>query len=86
MDIIELALKKTTSKTNFSFDYIDKMISDWHEKNLFTTEDVSAYLKEQKQKNKELKNFENQQQITIQKYVDTQTNQYSDLSKFYANL
>ena len=86
MEIIELALKKTTSKTNFSFDYIDKMISDWYEKNLFTTEDVSAYLKEQKQKNKELKNFENQQQITIQKYVDTQTNQYSDLSKFYANL
>ena len=36
--------------------------------------------------NKELKNFENQQQITLQKYVDTQTNQYSDLSKFYANL
>jgi len=86
MEIIELALKKTTSKTNFSFDYIDKMITDWHEKSLFTPEDVSAYLKEQKQRNKELKNFENQQQITLQKYVDTQTNQYSDLSKFYANL
>ena len=86
MDIIELALKKTTSKTNFSFDYIDKMISDWHEKNLLTTDDVSSYLKEQKQKMKELKNIENQQQMTIQKYVDTQTNQYADLNKFYANL
>ncbi len=61
------------------------MISDWHEKKLATPEEISSYLKEQKQKNKELKNFENQQ-ITIQKYVDTQTNQYNDLSKFYANL
>lgn len=86
MDVIEIALKKTTSKTNFSFDYIDKMITDWHEKNLCTPDDVSSYLKEQKQKMKELKSIENQQQMTIQKYVDTQTNQYSDLSKFYANL
>lgn len=85
MDIIELALKKTTSKTNFSFDYLDKMITDWHDKNLVTPEDISSYLKEQKQKNKEMKPFENQQ-ISIQKYVDTQTNQYDDLSKFYANL
>ncbi|MBO5142890.1 MAG: DnaD domain protein [Clostridia bacterium] len=85
MDIIELALKKTTSKTNFSFDYIDKMITDWHEKSLLTTEDITAYLKEQKQKQKEMKNFDSQQ-MTIQKYVDTQTNQYNDLSKFYANL
>ena len=85
MDIIEIALKKTTSKTNFSFDYIDKMITDWHDKNLSTPEDISSYLKEQKQKNKELKGFDNQQ-MTIQKYVDTQTNQYDDLNKFYANL
>lgn len=84
MDIIELALKKTTSKTNFSFDYIDKMITDWHEKSLFTADDVNAYLKEQKQKMKEMKNIDTQQ-MTIQKYVDTQTNQYNDLSKFYAN-
>lgn len=84
MEIIEIALKKTTSKTNFSFDYIDKMITDWHEKNLLTPDDVSSYLKEQKQKNKELKNIENQQ-MTI-KYVDDQTNQYNDLTKFYANL
>ena len=84
MDIIELALKKTTSKTNFSFYYIDKMITDWHEKSLFTADDVNAYLKEQKQKMKEMKNIDTQQ-MTIQKYVDTQTNQYNDLSKFYAN-
>ncbi len=84
MDIIEIALKKTTSKTNFSFDYIDKMITDWHEKNLNTSEEISNYLKEQKQKNKEFKMTENQQ-ISIQKYVDTQTNQYDDLSKYYAN-
>lgn len=85
MDIIELALKKTTSKANFSFDYLDKMITDWHDKNLSTPEDITNYLKVQKQKNKELKNIENQQ-ITIQKFVDDKTNQFDDLSKYYANL
>ena len=28
LDIIEIALKRTTSKSNISFDYLDKMISD----------------------------------------------------------
>ena len=32
MPIIEIALKKTTSKYNPSFEYIDKLLTDWHEK------------------------------------------------------
>ena len=34
LDVIDLALKKTTSKTNPSFDYIDKIMSDWNDRNL----------------------------------------------------
>jgi DnaD/phage-associated family protein len=34
LEIIEMALKKTTSKTNPSFDYIDKILTDWHERKL----------------------------------------------------
>ena len=88
MDIIEIALKKTTSKSNISFDYLDKMISDWHDKNLSSPEDITAYLKEQKQKAKELKAMQasyDPNQISLQKYFDN-TNQYDDTTQFYANL
>ncbi|MBQ9266830.1 MAG: DnaD domain protein [Clostridia bacterium] len=85
MEAIELALKKTTSKTNPSFDYIDKIITNWHERNLSTVDDISAFLKEQKQKQKEIKVMETGKP-SIPKYSDTQTNQYNDLTKFYANV
>ncbi len=88
MDILEIALKKTTSKVNFSFDYLDKIITDWHEKNLTSHEEVSNYLKEQKQKTKEIKALEaniSTGQIKMQKYFD-ENNQYTDMDKFYANM
>ena len=86
MDIIEIALKKTTAKTNPSFDYIDKIITNWHDRNLTSVESITAFLKEQKQKQKEIKNMECGKQLPLQKYTDNETNQYEDLSKFYANV
>lgn len=89
MDIIELALKKTTSKTNFSFDYIDKIISDWHEKKLDSVDTINTYIKEQKQKNKEIKAMQAKlipDQISFNKYFDQDNSQYDDMSKYYANL
>ncbi len=89
MNIIELALKKTTSKANFSFDYIDKIITDWHERNFTTLDSVNNYLKEQKQKAKEIKAMQakvNPDQISLNKYFDDTSSQYSDLDKFYTNL
>ena len=59
MDVIEIALKKTTSKTNPSFDYIDKIISDWHERKLTTEEQITTFMKEQKQKQKDFKHLMN---------------------------
>lgn len=32
LDIIEIALKRTTSKANPNFDYLDKLLSDWHDR------------------------------------------------------
>ncbi len=87
MDILEIALKKTTSKTNFSFDYLDRIITDWHDKNLTTADDINTYLKEQKQKAKEIKAMQatmNSDQTSIQKFFDT-NNQFTDMDKFYAN-
>ena len=57
LDVIELALKKTTSKTNPNFDYLDKLISDWHDRNLKTSSEIEEFLltfKKQKNNIKEL--------------------------------
>lgn len=86
LDIIDLALKKTTSKTNPSFDYIDKIISDWHERKLTSVNEINTFLKDQKEKKKMFKApIDNNNITSIQKYTDTTTNQYDDLSKFYLN-
>ena len=44
MDIIELALKKTSGKSDLNFRYIHKILTDWHDAGLKTKEDVIAYL------------------------------------------
>ena len=40
-DVIEIALRRTTSKVNPSFDYIDKLLTDWHDRGFTTPEPVS---------------------------------------------
>jgi len=85
MNIIEVALKKTTSKLNFNFEYLDKIISDWHERNLSSVEEINDYLKEQKQKQKYINEHKNDNQISI-KYFDNQTNQYEDAENYYTKL
>lgn len=34
MNIIEIALKRTTFKQNPTFEYINNIITDWHDRNL----------------------------------------------------
>lgn len=85
LDIIEIALKKTTAKTNPSFDYLDKIITDWHEKKLDSTETINNYIKEQKAKAKTMKAMVSSNQTVMQAYKDVTTNQYNDLSKYYSN-
>ncbi len=48
-EIIELALKKTTAIMSPSFDYINKILTDWHEKGLKDREQILAYEKSRKQ-------------------------------------
>ena len=57
-DIIEIALKKTTSKTNPNFDYLDKIISDWKDRNLKTSDEVKNYLLEFKNKTKKVQELQ----------------------------
>lgn len=81
LDIIEIALKKTTSKTNPNFDYLDKLISDWHDRGLKTPEEVQNFLNEFKQKNKDIKKLEK-----TTGYNNYDQRKYDNLNSLYANL
>ncbi|NLD49783.1 MAG: DnaD domain protein, partial [Clostridiaceae bacterium] len=50
MEIIDLALKKTTSKTNPNFNYINSIITDWYKNGLKTMEQIMLYEAERKKK------------------------------------
>ena len=80
LDIIEIALKRTTSKANPNFDYLDKLLSDWHDRNLHSAEEIQKFLLEFKQKNKNIKQLE--KKTEYQKYDQRS---YSNLNELYAN-
>ena len=80
LDIIEIALKKTTSKSNPNFDYLDKLLTDWHDRNLKTSNDIQSFLTQLKEKNKNIKSLEKNNG-----YSNYDQRNYSDLNNFYAN-
>jgi DnaD/phage-associated family protein len=80
LDVIEIALKKTTSKSNPNFDYLDKMISNWYEKKLLNSDDVKNYLLEFKNKSKQIKDLE--KKTNYQNYEQRNITNFDDL---YAN-
>lgn len=80
IDIIDIALKKTTSKANPNFDYIHKIISDWHEHKLRTAEEIQNYLSSLKSKAKSIKDLEKKTN-----YNNYQSRTYDDFESLYAN-
>ena len=52
MDIIEIALKKASSNNKVRFDYIDTLLTDWHNKDLHSASEVDSYLNSIKDKDK----------------------------------
>lgn len=80
MNIIEIALKKTSSKSNPSFDYINSLLADWNDRNLRSSDDIEKYLQESKQKKK------NVQDLQKKANAHTSERQYNDLGFLYANL
>ena len=80
LDIIEIALKKTTSKSTLSFDYLDKIISNWHDRELKTSDDVQNYLAEFKAQTKRNKELEKKV-----KYNNFEQRSYDNLDSLYAN-
>ena len=80
MDVINLALKKTTSKANPTFDYFDKLITNWHDNNLKTKEDVEKYLADMKVKDKNVKELKKKTN-----YNNYEQRNYDNLDNLYAN-
>ena len=80
MNIIEIALKRTTSKSSFSFEYLNSIISDWNERNLRTPAQVTDFLEKRKQQTKDEKQLKKQ----VKKETFEQR-EYSNLSFLYAN-
>lgn len=80
MDIIEIALKRTTSKANPSFDYLDKLLTDWHERKFSTADEVQNFLNDMKQKNKNVKELEKKSG-----YQNYEQRNYDNLNNLYAN-
>ena len=58
MDIIDIALKNASSKNKVRFDYIDTLLTDWHQKELTTPEEVNTYLSSIKDKDTKKKQIE----------------------------
>lgn len=80
MDVIEIALKRTTFKQNPTFEYINNIISDWHERNLKTPAEINAFLEQRKKQEKNTKDLKSQ----VQKANYAQR-QYDNLDFLYAN-
>ena len=81
LDIIEIALKRTTSKANPNFDYLNKLLSDWHDRNFKTAMEIQNFLVEMKQKNKNVQKLEK-----ANGYRKYDQRDYDNLNHLYANL
>ena len=81
MNVIELALKKTTSKQNTTFDYFNHIISDWHDRNLKPPDEIQEFLKQRKKQEKDIKDLK----ANVTKSNHEQR-QYDNLDFLYANV
>lgn len=79
-EIIEIALKKTTSKVNPNFDYLDKLLTDWHDRNFKTVTEIENFLSQLKQKKKDVKDLEKKTG-----YQNYDQRKYDNLDSLYAN-
>lgn len=80
MNIIEIALKRTTFKQNPNFEYINKIITDWHERNLKTPSEINAFIEQRKKQVKDTKELKSK----VSKANYEQRN-YDNLDFLYAN-
>lgn len=78
MDVIEIALRRTTFNSNPNFEYINNIITDWHERNLKTPAEVEKFLEQRKKQSKEVKQIQKQIKKAPQR-------KYDNLDFLYSN-
>ena len=80
LNIIEIALKRTTFKSNPTFEYFNNIITDWHDRNLKTSNEILAFIEQRNKQKKDTKQLEKQ----VAK-ASFEQRQYDNLSFLYAN-
>lgn len=80
LNIIEIALRRTLYKTSPTFEYINNVITDWHDRNLKTPNEVLAFIEQRNKQKKETKQLEKQ----VAK-ASFEQRQYDNLAFLYAN-
>lgn len=80
MNVIEIALKRTTFKSNVSFEYLNNIITDWHDRSLKTPAEISEFLEKRKKQNKDVKELS--QKVKKESF---EQREYTNLSFLYAN-
>lgn len=79
-NIIELALKRTTSISSPNFEYINRIITEWHDKGLKTLEEITEYEKSRRSKNQR----SGQSKTTVPQKGNFEQRKYDD--DYYDNL
>lgn len=80
LSIIELALQRSTLKAAPTFEYFNKILTDWHDHNLKSPAEVEEFLAKWKKQEKDVKNL--QKQVSKASFDQRQ---YSNLEYLYAN-
>ena len=80
LNIIEIALKRTVFKSNPTFEYFNNIITDWHDRNLKTSNEILAFIEQRNKQKKDTKKLEKQ----VAKASFDQR-QYDNLAYLYAN-
>jgi len=80
LNIIEIALKRSTLKSNATFDYFNNIITDWHDRNLKSANEILAFIEQRNKQKKDTKQLEKQ----VAKASFDQR-KYDNLAFLYAN-
>ena len=83
MSVIEIALKRTTLKQNPTFEYINNVICDWHDRNLKTPAEVQAFLEQRKKQDKATKELK--AKTSKNSSTNYEQRNYDNLDFLYAN-
>ncbi len=80
MDVIEIALKRTTYKQAPTFEYLNNLISDWYDRNLKKPQEILVFIEQRKKQTQNAKDLK--KNVTKTNY--NQRN-YDNLDFLYAN-